>query len=299
MQELKDYACERLTASFPVRDQRELTAEEYLDDGSILKVRFSLNEKDITIDFSGSSRIHPGNLNATPAIVRSAVIYVLRLMIREPVPLNEGIMKYVKIGLPEGFLNPDFSDDPALCPAVVGGNTETSQRIVDTLLKALNLAACSQGTMNNFLFGDQTFSYYETICGGVGAMDGFDGASAVHQHMTNTRITDAEILEYRYPVRLDHFYVRKNSGGKGKWKGGNGVTRKMTFLAPLEITVLSQHRKVAPFGMHGGKAGKIGKQWIVRKDGKKEFLEGIDAAKVEPGRCGHRDSGRRRMGYFE
>ncbi len=283
MQELKNYACERLMSSLLVKDKKEWMAEEHLDDGSVLKVGIRLQKQEIEVDFTGSSRVHPGNLNATPAIVRSAVIYVLRLMIREPLPLNEGIMKYVKIGLPEGFLNPGFPDDPGLCPAVVGGNTETSQRIVDTLLKALNMAACSQGTMNNFVFGNQTFSYYETICGGVGAMEGFDGASAVHQHMTNTRITDPEILEFRYPVRLDFFYIRENSGGRGKWHGGNGVTRKMSFLAPLEITLLSQHRKVAPYGMHGGEVGAVGDQWIIRQDGKKEFLNGIDSAKVELG----------------
>lgn len=283
MSELKKYACEMLMSSLATNFQTHLVAHEQLDDGSSLKARLSLKGRNIKIDFTGSSNVHSGNLNATPAIVRSAVIYVLRLMIREPVPLNEGIMKFVRILIPEGFLNPGFSDDPALCPAVVGGNTETSQRIVDTLIKALNLAACSQGTMNNFLFGDQNFSYYETICGGVGAMEGFHGASAVHQHMTNTRITDPEVLEFRYPVRLDHFYVRENSGGKGRWQGGNGVTRKMTFLAPLEITLLSQHRKVAPYGMNGGKSGVVGNQWILRQNGKKELLNGIDAAKVEPG----------------
>jgi 5-oxoprolinase (ATP-hydrolysing) len=257
-------------------------AEEKLDDGTLIHIEISMKEKVIEVDFSGSSGIHPGNLNATPAIVRSAVIYALRLKIQEAVPLNEGIMKNVTIILPEGFLNPPFSEDPELCPAVVGGNTETSQRIVDTLLKALGLAACSQGTMNNFLFGNPTFSYYETICGGVGAAEDYPGADAVHQHMTNTRITDPEILEFRYPVRLDHFYIRENSGGPGKWRGGNGVTRKMTFLAPLEITLLSQHRNVAPYGMNGGKEGAKGDQWIIRDNGRKEPMQGIDAKKVNP-----------------
>jgi 5-oxoprolinase (ATP-hydrolysing) len=235
------------------------------------------------VDFSGSSGIHPGNLNATPAIVRSAVIYALRLKIREAIPLNEGIMKNVRIILPEGFLNPRFQDDAVRCPAVVGGNTETSQRIVDTLLKALKLAACSQGTMNNFLFGDSSFSYYETICGGVGAAEGYPGASAVHQHMTNTRITDPEILEFRYPVQLEYFSVRENSGGKGKWNGGEGASRKFNFLAPLEITLLSQHRKVAPYGINGGKEGAKGNQWIIRRNGTKESMKGIDAKNVYPG----------------
>ena len=283
MSELKNYAYQRLISSLKIKGQMKYEATEHLDDNTIIKVAVSIEGDQINIDFTGSSNVHSGNLNATPAIVRSAIIYVLRLMIREPVPLNEGIMRSVNIILPKGFLNPDLSDDPELCPAVVGGNTETSQRIVDTLLKAFNLAACSQGTMNNFLFGDNSFSYYETICGGVGAIQGYRGADAVHQHMTNTRITDAEILEFRYPVRIDHFYIRQNSGGEGKWRGGHGVVRKFTFQAPLEITLLTQHRKVTPFGMNGGKGGALGFQYIIRVNGEKEELQGIDASNVNTG----------------
>jgi 5-oxoprolinase (ATP-hydrolysing) len=283
MQELKKLASGRLISSLSRFQGMDMAAEENLDDGSPVRVRISLGDQEILFDFSGSAPVHAGNLNATPAIVRSAVIYVLRLMIRDPLPLNEGIMENVRILLPEGMLNPRFPDDPALCPAVVGGNTETSQRIVDTLLKALGLAACSQGTMNNLLFGDHTFSYYETICGGVGATEGNSGASAVHQHMTNTRITDPEILEFRYPVRLDHFYIRENSGGMGKWCGGNGVSRKITFLEAMEITLLSQHRLTGPFGFAGGGSGSTGDQWIIRKNVIKEQMSGIDGKQVYPG----------------
>jgi 5-oxoprolinase (ATP-hydrolysing) len=180
-------------------------------------------------------------------------------------------------------LNPTFPDDIFQCPAVVGGNTETSQRLVDTLLKALGLAACSQGTMNNLLFGNEHFGYYETICGGTGAGEGFNGCDAVHQHMTNTRITDAEVLELRYPVRLERFEVRENTGGKGKWKGGNGIVRELTFLEKVSLSVLTQHRKIAPYGLEGGGSGQVGKQYIIRKSGEIEALNGLDKREMETG----------------
>ncbi|MEM6842388.1 MAG: hydantoinase B/oxoprolinase family protein [Bacteroidota bacterium] len=265
--------------------QDSYEATEVLDDGSPLQVRIDLSPNhQLTVDFSGSAATHPNNLNATPAIVYSAVMYVLRLLLNEDLPLNEGLLQSVKIILPENsLLNPAFTDDPTHCPAVVGGNTETSQRLVDTLLKAFGVVACSQGTMNNVLFGNEQFGYYETIGGGSGAGDGFAGANAVHQHMTNTRITDPEVLEFRYPVRLEEFSVRPDSGGSGKWQGGNGIIRKFTFLAPLSLTVLTQHRKVAPYGMASGEAGEVGRQWIVRKDGSQQILNGIDQAEVEAG----------------
>ncbi len=257
-------------------------AEERLDDGSKLKVQISRKGRNLKIDFTGSSDVHPGNLNATPAIVQSVVLYVLRLLVNQPVPMNEGLMKDVKLILPRGLLNPDFSDEKNL-PAVVGGNTEISQRLTDSLIKAFGLAACSQGTMNNFLFGNTKFGYYETICGGVGAGDGFDGADAVHQHMTNTRITDPEVLELRYPVRLERFEIRKNSGGMGKWKGGNGIVREMKALENLEINVLSQHRIERPYGMRGGAAGKTGRQFILQSNGKKKSLKGMDGVSLNAG----------------
>lgn len=266
-----------------------LSATEQLDDSTKLCVRFEIeqneeNEFDIVIDFSGSSKTHQGNLNATPAIVNSAVIYVLRLLLDTDIPLNEGIMRNVRLKIPQNtLLNPIFSDDIFKCPAVVGGNTETSQRLVDTLLKALGLAACSQGTMNNLLFGNEHFGYYETICGGTGAGDGFDGADAVHQHMTNTRITDAEVLELRYPVRLERFTIRENSAGKGKWKGGNGIIREMTFLADVSLSVLTQHRKEAPYGLEGGGNGAVGRQYIIRKNGETEILKGLDKREMGNG----------------
>jgi 5-oxoprolinase (ATP-hydrolysing) len=187
----------------------------------------------------------------------------------------------VMLVLPPGLLNPDFSRKEL--PAVVGGNTEVSQRLTDTLLKAFELAACSQGTMNNFLFGDSGFAYYETICGGTGAGPGFNGANAVHQHMTNTRITDPELMEFRYPVRLERFEIRKNSGGKGRWRGGDGIEREIYFRAPLDISLLTQHRIEKPYGLKGGMPGKTGEQFLLRNNGEKERLGGMDSVAVKPG----------------
>lgn len=259
------------------------TAVQYLDDGSPLKVSMSKRRGKLVIDFTGSSAAHPGNLNATRAIVQSVVLYVVRLLVDHDIPMNEGLLDNVNIVLPKGLLNPDFSPPEADPPAVVGGNTEVSQRLTDTLLKALKMAACSQGTMNNFLFGNSRFGYYETICGGTGAGNGFDGASAVHQHMTNTRISDPELLEWRFPIRLLRFEVRKNSGGKGKWKGGDGVVREFTFLEDLDINILSQHRVEAPYGLNGGKDGKVGKQYIIRVNDKGMPLRGTASASVSKG----------------
>jgi 5-oxoprolinase (ATP-hydrolysing) len=258
-------------------------AEERLDDGSPLCVRLDIRGDEARIDFDGSAPVHPGNLNATPAIVASAVIYVLRLMIDEPLPLNEGFMRAISLRIPRGMLDPLFPDDPAEAPAVVGGNVETSQRIVDTLLKALGLAACSQGTMNNVLFGNDRFGYYETVCGGAGAGPGFAGASAVHTHMTNTRITDPEVLEHRYPVRVDRFAIRTGSGGGGEFRGGDGVVRELTFLEAVDLSVLTQHREVAPYGLEGGEDGSTGAQRVVRASGEIETLSSIDGCRAAPG----------------
>ena len=258
-------------------------AIERLDDGSPIQVMIELKNDGAVIDFSGSAAVHPGNLNATPAIVRSAVIYVMRLLIGERLPLNEGIMRAVQVHIPPGMLNPVFDADPAKSPAVVGGNTETSQRVVDTLLKALRLCACSQGTMNNVLFGNLRFGYYETVCGGCGAGPGFEGASAVHSHMTNTRITDPEIIEHRYPVRIDRFAIRRGSGGAGKWGGGDGAVREITFLEPMSLSVLSQHRKERPYGLEGGEPGAAGRQRLIRASGEIMELKSIDGVEVGAG----------------
>jgi 5-oxoprolinase (ATP-hydrolysing) len=261
----------------------DLEASQKLDDGSVLQVRISRENERYRFDFTGTSKQHDGNMNATPAIVNSVVLYVLRLLISDNIPLNEGILDHIEIRLPPSLLNPFFSDDPVKCPAVVGGNVEVSQRLVDTLLKALNIVACSQGTMNNLLFGNESFGFYETICGGVGAGRGYNGASAVHQHMTNTKITDPEIMELRYPVRIEKFAVRKNSGGAGQWKGGDGVERSIRFLQPIKLTLLSQHRNEGPYGIESGSSGKPGEQYIVKSNGSKISLPGICTVDIEAG----------------
>lgn len=272
--------------------KRRYVATESLDDGSQLRVRIRRSDPLLIIDFSGTSPIHPGNLNATVAIVNSVVLYVLRLLVGEDLPLNEGLLRDVRLIIPKGMLRPNFSlpiehhrGKPVRTtkdPAVVGGNTEISQRLTDTLLKAFGLAACSQGTMNNVLFGNERFGYYETICGGAGAVAGSDGADAVHTHMTNTRITDPEILELRYPVMLEEFSIRKNSGGKGKWRGGHGVIRTFVFNDTLEVNILSQHRKIAPYGMLGGGSGKTGAQYLVR-EGNVIAISGVAGFTAQPG----------------
>lgn len=263
---------------------RRYAAEEYLDDGSRLHVTLDLAGDGAIIDFAGSSAVHPGNLNATPAIVRSVVLYVLRLLVNEPLPLNEGLLRAVTLRVPpDSLLNPMFPSDPARCPAVVGGNVETSQRLVDTLLKALDFAACSQGTMNNVLWGTENFGYYETVCGGAGAGPDFDGADAVHTHMTNTRITDPEIIERRYPVRIERFAIRRGSGGVGRRRGGDGVVRVFHFLTPMSLSLLSQHRRTGPYGLAGGEPGQPGAQRIVRAGGAIVELGPIAACEVGPG----------------
>lgn len=283
MAKIKESASAALAEALEAREGHNYSAQESLDDGHSIQVHIEIRQGHLYIDFKGTSPTHPFNLNANLSIVYSAVMYVLRLLCNKEIPLNEGLLQNVRLQVPVSFLNPDFSDDPIFCPAVVGGNTEVSQRLTDTLLKAFGLAACSQGTMNNFLFGDRRFGYYETIAGGCGAGPGFHGRSAVHQHMTNTRITDPEEVELRYPARLWHFAIRKGSGGKGQWKGGDGIIREWEFLRPVKMTLLSQHRTVAPYGLAGGDSGQCGQQWFVAADGRREPMAGIESRTIEPG----------------
>ena len=280
METVKHQSLEALTEHLQTTHFTHAEATEHLDDGTPIQIRIENREGRLQIDFTGTGPVLHGNLNATPAIVQSALLYSLRLWIQRPVALNEGLLSQVDIHLPESFLNPTFAEDPTNCPAVVGGNVEASQRLVDTILKALQVQACSQGTMNNFLFGDDTFGYYETICGGSGAGEGYDGTPAIHTHMTNTAITDPEILEQRYPVRLHQFAIRKGSGGNGTWKGGDGVIREIEFLKDLQVSLLTQHRKEQPYGLGGGEAGKCGEQ---RFNG--DALDGIVQANVNEGDC--------------
>ncbi|MHA4736726.1 hydantoinase B/oxoprolinase family protein [Dyadobacter sp. MSC1_007] len=283
MRLLKETAIIQLKKALLSLQNHVFQATEFLDDGHRIQVKITITPEKQLFDFTGTSAVHPNNLNANISILYSAILYVLRLLVNQEIPLNDGLMQNVEIKLPENsFLHPNFSDDPMQCPAVVGGNTEVSQRLVDTLLKAFGLAACSQGTMNNFLFGNDAFGYYETIGGGVGAGNGFDGRSAVHQHMTNTRITDPEQLERKCPVRLLEFGIRKGSGGLGAWKGGDGIVRKLEFLAPLQVTLLGQHRRYAPYGMAGGQEGLCGRHSLF-SNGLNRELPGICSLKINDG----------------
>ena len=276
LREIKTHAAEKLAAALRRQPDFSRQAQECLDDGTLIKVRLTKHRDQLRVDFSGSGGQHPGNLNATPAIVQACVLYVVRLLINEPIPLNEGLLRPLSLILPSGFLNPVFDDDPSRCPAVVGGNTEVSQRIVDTLLKALELSACSQGTMNNVLFGNDRFGYYETIGGGAGGTVTRDGASGVHTHMTNTRMTDAEILEFRYPIEIEQFALRHGSGGNGARRGGEGLIRRYRFVAPMTVSILTQHREVQPYGVLGGEPGQSGRQALIRQSGETIILKAID-----------------------
>jgi 5-oxoprolinase (ATP-hydrolysing) len=240
--------------------------------------------KAATIDFKGTGPVIEGNLNANRAIVTAAVIYVLRLLVDEDIPLNHGVLRPIEILLPECFLNPRPGANPKSTPAVAGGNVETSQRIVDALLGALALAGASQGTMNNLLFGDTTFGYYETICGGSGATVDGPGASAVQVHMTNTRLTDPEILERRFPVRVRRFAIRRDSGGAGRNRGGDGAVRELEFLRPLTVSLITQRRGPhPPYGVNGGEPGALGRNRLIRRDGTVVELPGIIQLSVEAG----------------
>ena len=227
--------------------------EDALDDGTPIRVKLVVQGRRMHVDFTGTGDQVEGNLNAPTAVTVAAVIYVLRALVGAPIPLNSGCLSPVQISIPAGsVLNPSPGK------AVAGGNVETSQRVVDVLLGAIGSVAASQGTMNNLTFGNQAFGYYETIAGGAGAGGGFDGASAVHSHMTNTRITDPEVLETRYPVRLRRFSIRRGSGGGGRWRGGDGVVRTIEMLEPMRVSILSERRSRAPFGLAGGDPGAPG-----------------------------------------
>ena len=242
-------------------------ATSYLDDGTRIQVSISFDGARPVIDFAGTSGVHTGSLNATPAVTRACVLYALRLLVDEPLPLNEGFLEAIDLRVPEGLLNPRFDADPRLCPGVVAGNVETSQRVVDTLLAALGTGAMSQGTMNNVTFGHAHGSHYETVGGGAGATARANGASGVQVHMTNTRITDPEVLESRHAVRIESFEFRRGSGGAGRHRGGDGLRRSYRFLVPMTVSLLAQRRASGPDGASGGEAGAPGTQHVMRADG--------------------------------
>jgi len=254
--------------------------EYAMDDGAVIKVAVSIDKerRQATVDFTGTSEQQNNNFNAPSAICKAAVLYVFRTLVDDEIPMNEGCLKPIDIVIPEGcMLNPVY---PA---AVVAGNVETSQVVTDSIYGALGVQAGAQGTMNNTTFGNDTYQYYETVCGGSGAGPDFDGTAGVQTHMTNSRLTDPEVLEWRFPVRLESFEIREGSGGKGKHKGGDGTLRRLRFLEDMEVVILSNRRKVPPFGLKGGDNGEVGRNWVERADGTIEEMTGTDSRSMKPG----------------
>jgi len=250
------------------------------DDGHQVSVSITVNREagSATLDFTGTSDTHPGNYNAPRAVCQAAVLYVFRCMVDDDIPLNAGCMEPLELILPEpSMISPEY---PA---AVIAGNVETSQLIVDTLFGALGVMAAPQGTMNNFIWGNDRYQYYETICGGAGATAGRDGCDAVHTHMTNSRLTDPEVLEWRYPVALESFAIRRGSGGAGAHRGGDGTVRRMRFNDSVTVSLLTSHRVVPPYGMAGGEPGETGVNMVIRSDGSSESLSGTASCEVKPG----------------
>ncbi len=257
-----------------------------MDQGCKICVKISIDKakREATVDFTGTSAQQPNNFNAPAPITQAAVLYTFRVMVGDDIPMNAGCLRPIHIIIPEGsMLNPVY---PA---AVVAGNVEVSQAITNCLFGALGALAASQGTMNNLTFGNAEYQYYETICSGAPAGKsfpeglGFNGASEVHTHMTNSRLTDPEILETRFPVVLEDFHIRRGSGGKGKWNAGDGTSRTIRFLEVMECAILSGHRRIRPFGLEGGEAGELGQNLIIRKDGTHVEVGGCDTPQLNVG----------------
>jgi 5-oxoprolinase (ATP-hydrolysing) len=278
MQHVQDNAAESVRRVIDRLHDSEFAYE--MDQGTVIKVKITVDKqkREATVDFTGTSPQQPTNFNAPEPVARAAVLYAFRVMVDDDIPMNGGCLRPIHIVVPnKSMLSPEY---PA---AVVAGNVETSQAVTDTLFGALDTMAAAQGTMNNLNFGNDRYQYYETICSGSPAGPGFDGTDAVHTHMTNTRLTDPEVLEFRYPVVLEDFHIRKGSGGHGKWSAGDGVRRTIRFLERMECTILSGHRRVPPFGLAGGENGQIGENWVRRNDGTMERLQGADATVLDAG----------------
>jgi 5-oxoprolinase (ATP-hydrolysing) len=278
MQHVQDNAAESVRR---VIDRLHDSSFDYeLDQGTRIRVKITVDKakREAIVDFSGTSPQQPTNFNAPEPVTRAAVLYVFRVMVDDDIPMNAGCLRPIRIVIPKkSMLSPEY---PA---AVVAGNVEVSQAVTDCLFGALGALAGAQGTMNNLNFGNERYQYYETICSGSPAGPGFSGTDAVHTHMTNTRLTDPEVLEFRYPVVLEDFHIRPGSGGRGKWNAGDGVCRTIRFLERMECTILSGHRRVPPFGLAGGAPGEIGENAVRRRDGRIDKLAGCDATFVEPG----------------
>ncbi len=280
MRQLQEAAAAKVAREIGRLPDGEYRFEDAMDDGTPVCVTLNISGERMRIDFTGTGAAVHGNLNAPRAVVQAAVIYVLRALVDERIPLNGGCLTPVEIVVPPGSLL-----DPPRGAAVVGGNVETSQRVVDVLLGALGRFAASQGSMNNVTFGNERFGYYETLGGGAGAGENCPGASAVNSHMTNTRITDPELLETRYPVRLRAFALRRASGGRGRFPGGDGLLRRYEFLAPVIVSLLTERRVRAPYGVCGGAPGALGRNAVERVDGRVEEFPGKVTLQLAPGDC--------------
>ncbi|MFZ0126654.1 MAG: hydantoinase B/oxoprolinase family protein [Xanthobacteraceae bacterium] len=301
MAHVQDNAAESVRRVIDALRDSEFTYE--MDQGTVIKVKITVDrdKREATVDFTGTSPQQPTNFNAPEPVTRAAVLYVFRVMVNDDIPMNAGCLRPINIIIPKrSMLSPEY---PA---AVVAGNVETSQAVTNCLFGALGALAAAQGTMNNLNFGNDTYQYYETICSGSPAGPGFPGTDAVHTHMTNTRLTDPEILEFRYPVVLEDFHVRAASGGRGRWNAGDGVRRTIRFLERMDCTILSGHRRVRPFGLDGGEAGQAGENSVRRNDGRIATLAGCDATVIEAGEAiiiqtptaggyGHPESANRRQ----
>ncbi|HEX2134880.1 MAG TPA: hydantoinase B/oxoprolinase family protein [Microvirga sp.] len=251
-----------------------------MDQGCVVRVKITVDHerREATVDFTGTSPQRADNFNAPEPVTRAAVLYVFRVMVESRIPMNAGCLRPIRIVIP-----PDSMLSPRYPAAVVAGNVEVSQAVTNCLFGALGALAAAQGTMNNLTFGNDTYQYYETICSGAPAGPGFDGADAVHTHMTNSRLTDPEVLESRYPVVLEDFHVRRGSGGRGRWKAGDGTQRTIRFLERMDCAILSGHRRVPPFGLAGGEPGQVGENWVRRAGGAMERLGGCDQTVLAPG----------------
>jgi 5-oxoprolinase (ATP-hydrolysing) len=276
MRHVQENAAESVRRVIDRLHDSEFTYE--MDQGTVIKVKITVDKRarEATVDFTGTSEQQPTNFNAPEPVTRAAVLYVFRVMVDDDIPMNAGCLRPINIVIPKrSMLSPEFPS------AVVAGNVETSQAVTNCLFGALGALAAAQGTMNNLNFGNSRYQYYETICSGSPAGPGFNGTDAVHTHMTNTRLTDPEVLEFRYPVVLEDFHIRLGSGGRGKWHAGDGIRRTIRFLEQMECTILSGHRRVRPFGLAGGEAGQVGENWVRRKDGRMERLQGCDETNID------------------
>jgi 5-oxoprolinase (ATP-hydrolysing) len=256
-------------------------AYEYeTDSGAVIAVRVTVDRRrrSATIDFTGTSPQLATNFNAPSSVVTAAVLYVFRTLVATDIPLNDGCMRPLRLVIPAGSMLA-----PVYPAAVVAGNVETSQAITGALYAALGVQAEGSGTMNNVTFGNERHQYYETVASGSGAGEGFAGASAVQTHMTNARLTDPEVLEWRFPVLVEEFAVRRGSGGAGRWRGGDGAVRRIRFLEPMTVSTLASHRRVAPYGMAGGSPGALGHHHLERSDGTVAAMAGADTTEAQPG----------------